>query len=311
MPVVDLNLKNLFKLNLVANHLRWLLYFDGNMWLETPELTLEAGDVVRFQWFGEMPPWRTWISIAERGYELRYNESSNSVESFSAIKTYLNGVEIVNGETTAPTGERVNTFEIEITQAVTSRIVLGARDSYPVEYQGKGYFLNLEVVDKHKYPINEGAGSIVHNLLEPAFPELIPDGNFDAPGNWVVQDGWVIENGKAICNTSSGSKNIGYDIPFDSGKTYLVKINVSEATAGSLRLLAYAEGNQTSIHNVKNVGNSELLIRFGASTGSANQWMILQAYNGWVGKIESISVKETTHAQIINGQPSSWERKRV
>ncbi|WP_447075507.1 hypothetical protein [Vibrio alginolyticus] len=181
MPIVERTKANLLKINTISEQLRWLLYFDGNMWLETPELQLEAGDRVRFKWKGLMPPWGAWISFNNRQYEIRHNDSTNAIETRPASCAYLDGELIESNTTPLPDPTRPHSFEMVIDHSITARIILGGIDRDPVTACGVGYFYDLEVVGKYAFPMNEGMGNVAQSILEPRIEALIMNSQ---PSSW-------------------------------------------------------------------------------------------------------------------------------
>jgi hypothetical protein len=119
-------------------------------------------------------------------------------------------------------------------------------------------------------------------------PELVTNGGFDSDTAWTTGTGWTISNGVAIC-TNTIDFQLSQSISIVSNKVYLLKISITERSAGSIfaSLGTTASGYRTP--TIFSVGAYEYVLVAGATTS------LMYVYPNSTGttlSIDNVSVRE-------------------
>ena len=168
-----------------------------------------------------------------------------------------------------------------------------------------GVILDVDYDGVNVYPVNDGwsLNPMIDDTLNPQSgrPELLTNGEFDTDTDWVKGGGWVIADGKASMVNSPGWSAI-YQVMARPAR-YEITINIVSIT-GFLRFfdgVAYSSfvdspGIFKIVVDNRSVQYSQFTMRSDSGTSV---------------EIESVSVKEYSHATLINGQQTGWRLKDV
>ena len=115
-------------------------------------------------------------------------------------------------------------------------------------------------------------------------PEKVINGNFATDSDWNKDTGWTISGGKANCNSdgSEGTRDLSQVI-LDVGETYNLSLEIVSFVSGNL----YLWNGSSNILIGNSVGIKNIIFTAGITT------FIINASGGFVGSIDTVSVKET------------------
>lgn len=120
--------------------------------------------------------------------------------------------------------------------------------------------------------------------------ELVTNGDFATDSNWTKGTGWSIANGLASCDGSqSGASYLFQDIGLVAGRKYNITFDLSNHSAGSVRVRA---GNSATSEGVSGYYDSNASIEvelFGSGSGAI---FFFEATTSFTGSIDNIVVKE-------------------
>jgi hypothetical protein len=132
--------------------------------------------------------------------------------------------------------------------------------------------------------------------------ELLINGRFDSETGWLPDSGWTVANGIAHCSGSSQWIAARHAVNFLAGHMYAVQFDVLDYVSGSVAVLIHGSRNVASATVSANGTYARYLVAPGAPS---HLW--IQAYPGFVGDINNVSVKEVTggsFSAIIPSFPS-------
>ena len=140
----------------------------------------------------------------------------------------------------------------------------------------------LPRVGHHLYDIEQGA------QVNPLGPELVTNGAFDTDTDWTLGTGWEILGGELVAaSVGNGQYVTSTAFSVTAGKGYLVSVEVTEVTSGSISFRFDSGANEVELGTVSSSGSYEFpVVAADASSVAAIRSL------GFSGTIDNISVRE-------------------
>jgi len=120
--------------------------------------------------------------------------------------------------------------------------------------------------------------------------DLVTNGDFATDSNWTKNTGWSIANGLASCDGSqSGASFLFQDIGIEVGRKYKITFDLSNYSAGSVRVRTGSSATGEGVSGYYNANSSIEVELFGSGSG-AN--FFFEATTSFTGSIDNVVVKE-------------------
>ena len=119
---------------------------------------------------------------------------------------------------------------------------------------------------------------------------LVTNGDFATDSNWTKNTGWSIANGLASCNGSQGGASFFYqDIGIVVGRKYKITFDLSNYSAGSVRVRAGSSASSPGVSGYYNANSSVEVELFGSGSGAV---FFFEGTTSFTGSIDNVVVKE-------------------
>ena len=178
--------------------------------------------------------------------------------------------------------------------------MLGARGGVYKNYFN-GQILSVSLTDtaggdNRVYGLD--SGSIVYELPEGEVigEELVTNGTFDSDSDWTKGTGWSIAGGAAVSAGSNGYDGIRQSPTLSVGSYYLITVDITEYTSGSIRPAIGATASGVSLSAV---GSYSAIIKYTAPHTNGGT-VIVFPWGDFVGSIDNVTAKELPNALIYN-----------
>jgi len=154
----------------------------------------------------------------------------------------------------------------------------------------------ITVKEITNYATANAASEIEYSQENVFGSEEVVNGDFATDSDWVKQADWTISNGVAVCNSAGGlpGRDFSQNDILEIGKTYILSLDIVSFVSGSLSLYT---GSVLSVGN--SLGHKTVVFEAGVAN------LILAGFNGFVGSIDNVSVKEITNAVIYKNIPQT------
>lgn len=120
--------------------------------------------------------------------------------------------------------------------------------------------------------------------------DLVTNGDFATDSNWTKNTGWSIANGLASCDGSqSGASFLFQDIGLVAGRKYKITFDLSNHSAGSVRVRAGSSATSEGVSGYYNANSSIEVELFGSGSGAI---FFFEATTSFTGSIDNVVVKE-------------------
>ena len=120
--------------------------------------------------------------------------------------------------------------------------------------------------------------------------DLVTNGDFATDSNWTKNTGWSIANGLASCDGSQGGASFFYqDIGIVVGRKYKITFDLSNYSAGSVRVRAGSSASSPGVSGYYNANSSVEVELFGSGSGAI---FFFEGTTSFTGSIDNVIVKE-------------------
>ncbi|PJC87827.1 hypothetical protein CSW98_01500 [Vibrio sp. HA2012] len=322
MPVAIRTRDNLFKLNLITAQMRSYLYFDGNSYVQFAPVVMSGTRTISFYvyfddvssttshyMYGNTEGYASRFVISYSGrFNIRANQSDNN-SNFTEKSVFTSGiihyVEVTITDTTCSV--KVNGIEEYSETIPTADTYINLFGSNGTSVYGSFYLYDVSLNGERVYKLNEGAGIIVADSLNPDGDELVINGTFDenveewSDGGINAVVSW--DDGRLQLTQSATYTSSIQLVSVEAGKSYLFSGEVNRgdifaylqvrSLAGDILLEIREDGLNTGVFTAV---DSAVTIRLHGGNALGSAWF------------DNISIKETTSGQINNYQDSLWNQ---